>query len=157
MTNFKKLLFSSCHFQVDSEHLLKNFVIYEFREDSQLDWSQMLQVNENSELFTHDDISNETISWTQSYLDDLERIKDPGYLPTEQDILRARQPTTGIIEYPFDLDSIIFRWVVLEDFRKDNRIISIGIPLTGWLTSVDSDPSDGNGFTASRMSPRLYF
>lgn len=45
-----------------------------------------------------------------SYLSDLERIESPDYLPTEQDILRARAPTTGIIEYPFDLDSIIFRY-----------------------------------------------
>lgn len=44
-----------------------------------------------------------------SYLDDLDRIVEPDFLPTEQDILRARVPTTGIIEYPFDLDSIIFR------------------------------------------------
>ena len=45
-----------------------------------------------------------------SYLSDLELIRAPDYLPTEQDILRARAPTTGIIEYPFDLDSIIFRY-----------------------------------------------
>lgn len=45
-----------------------------------------------------------------SYLSDMERIRAPDYLPTEQDILRARAPTTGIIEYPFDLDSIIFRY-----------------------------------------------
>jgi len=44
-----------------------------------------------------------------SYLSDIERIEKPEYLPTEQDILRARAPTTGILEYPFDLDSIIFR------------------------------------------------
>ncbi|EFN68550.1 Guanine nucleotide-binding protein G(q) subunit alpha, partial [Camponotus floridanus] len=43
------------------------------------------------------------------YLSDLDRIEKPDFLPTEQDILRARAPTTGIIEYPFDLDSIIFR------------------------------------------------
>lgn len=49
------------------------------------------------------------IFFSHSYLDDLVRISAPEYLPTEQDILRARQPTTGIIEYPFDLDSIIFR------------------------------------------------
>lgn len=49
------------------------------------------------------------ISVLLSYLEDLERIQDPSYLPTEQDILRARVPTTGIIEYPFDLDSIVFR------------------------------------------------
>lgn len=40
----------------------------------------------------------------------MERIESADYLPTEQDILRARAPTTGIIEYPFDLDSIIFRY-----------------------------------------------
>lgn len=45
-----------------------------------------------------------------SYLSDLARIEAPDYLATEQDILRARQPTTGILEYPFDLDGIIFRY-----------------------------------------------
>lgn len=45
-----------------------------------------------------------------SYLDGVEKIAMPDYLPTLQDILRVRVPTTGIIEYPFDLDSIIFRW-----------------------------------------------
>ena len=44
-----------------------------------------------------------------SFLDDLDRISDVEYLPTEQDILRSRVPTTGIIEYPFDLDGIVFR------------------------------------------------
>jgi|688.fasta_scaffold1463792_1 hypothetical protein len=39
----------------------------------------------------------------------MERIALPSFLPTEQDILRARIATTGIIEYPFDLDSILFR------------------------------------------------
>jgi len=44
-----------------------------------------------------------------SYLDSIDRIASPGYLPTEQDVLRVRVPTTGIIEYPFDLENIIFR------------------------------------------------
>ena len=44
-----------------------------------------------------------------SFLSDLDRIKSDDYLPTEQDILRSRVPTTGIIEYPFDLDNIVFR------------------------------------------------
>jgi len=46
-----------------------------------------------------------------SYLDGIEKIALSDYLPTLQDILRVRVPTTGIIEYPFDLDSIIFRLV----------------------------------------------
>lgn len=49
------------------------------------------------------------VSAVFSYLSDLARISAPEYLPTEQDILRARAPTTGILEYPFDLDGIVFR------------------------------------------------
>ncbi|XP_021954765.1 guanine nucleotide-binding protein G(q) subunit alpha isoform X2 [Folsomia candida] len=55
------------------------------------------------------------------YLSDLDRIGSPDYLPTEQDILRARVPTTGIIEYPFDLDSIIFRMVDVGGQRSERR------------------------------------
>lgn len=42
---------------------------------------------------------------------DIDRVAAPNYLPTEQDILRVRVPTTGIIEYPFDLEEIRFRYV----------------------------------------------
>lgn len=59
-----------------------------------------------------------------SYLSDLERIESPDFLPTEQDILRARAPTTGILEYPFDLDSIIFRYRKLIK-KTPNFFISI--------------------------------
>ncbi|KAJ6648870.1 G protein alpha q subunit [Pseudolycoriella hygida] len=55
------------------------------------------------------------------YLDDLARIRTDDYLPTEQDILRARQPTTGIIEYPFDLDGIVFRMVDVGGQRSERR------------------------------------
>ncbi|KAI5644415.1 g-protein alpha subunit domain-containing protein [Phthorimaea operculella] len=56
-----------------------------------------------------------------SYLSDLARIEAADYLPTEQDILRARQPTTGILEYPFDLDGIIFRMVDVGGQRSERR------------------------------------
>lgn len=46
-----------------------------------------------------------------SYLMEIDRVAAPDYLPTEQDILRVRVPTTGIIEYPFDLEEIRFRYV----------------------------------------------
>lgn len=55
------------------------------------------------------------------YLSDLARIRAADYLPTEQDILRARAPTTGILEYPFDLDSIIFRMVDVGGQRSERR------------------------------------
>lgn len=53
-----------------------------------------------------------------SYISDLDRIEQPDYLPTEQDILRARAPTTGIIEYPFDLEEIRFRYVFYTGYHS---------------------------------------
>lgn len=55
------------------------------------------------------------------YLDALMRVSVPDYLPSLQDILRVRVPTTGIIEYPFDLDSIIFRMVDVGGQRSERR------------------------------------
>ncbi|XP_017488170.1 PREDICTED: G protein alpha q subunit isoform X5 [Rhagoletis zephyria] len=55
------------------------------------------------------------------YLSDLPRIELPDFLPTEQDILRARVPTTGILEYPFDLDGIVFRMVDVGGQRSERR------------------------------------
>lgn len=45
---------------------------------------------------------------------EVDRVAAPNYLPTEQDILRVRVPTTGIIEYPFDLEEIRFRYCDFE-------------------------------------------
>lgn len=44
-----------------------------------------------------------------SYFTELDRISQPSYIPDLQDILRVRVPTTGIIEYPFDMENAIFR------------------------------------------------
>ncbi|PAV61668.1 hypothetical protein WR25_04312 [Diploscapter pachys] len=37
------------------------------------------------------------------FLDEIDRIGEPGYQPTEKDVIRARVPTTGIneIEFPY--------------------------------------------------------
>uniref|UniRef100_A0A4W5Q6F2 Guanine nucleotide binding protein (G protein), alpha 14 n=1 Tax=Hucho hucho TaxID=62062 RepID=A0A4W5Q6F2_9TELE len=58
---------------------------------------------------------------TKYYLSDLDRIAAPSYLPTLQDILRVRVPTTGIIEYPFDLKTVIFRMVDVGGQRSERR------------------------------------
>ena len=44
-----------------------------------------------------------------SYLDSLQRIGSPEYLPTEQDILRTRVKTTGIVETHFTFKNLNFR------------------------------------------------
>ncbi|XP_041666909.1 guanine nucleotide-binding protein G(q) subunit alpha-like isoform X1 [Cheilinus undulatus] len=58
---------------------------------------------------------------TKYYLNDLDRIADTAYLPTQQDVLRVRVPTTGIIEYPFDLENVVFRMVDVGGQRSERR------------------------------------
>jgi len=55
------------------------------------------------------------------YLSDIDRVAMPDYLPSQQDILRVRVPTTGIIEYPFDLEEIRFRMVDVGGQRSERR------------------------------------
>lgn len=55
------------------------------------------------------------------FLSDIDRVSEEDFLPTEQDILRVRVPTTGIIEYPFDLETIIFRMVDVGGQRSERR------------------------------------
>ncbi|XP_026210337.1 guanine nucleotide-binding protein G(q) subunit alpha-like [Anabas testudineus] len=55
------------------------------------------------------------------YLNNMDRIAAPLYIPTLQDILRVRVPTTGIIEYPFDLQKMIFRMVDVGGQRSERR------------------------------------
>ncbi|CAH8485181.1 unnamed protein product [Heterobilharzia americana] len=55
------------------------------------------------------------------YLDNFDRIADPEYLPNLQDILRVRVPTTGIVEYPFNLESTVFRIVDVGGQRSERR------------------------------------
>ncbi|KAL3313970.1 hypothetical protein Ciccas_007418 [Cichlidogyrus casuarinus] len=57
----------------------------------------------------------------KDYLDNFDRIAEPDYIPDLQDILRVRVPTTGIVEYPFDLDSSIFRMVDVGGQRSERR------------------------------------
>lgn len=47
---------------------------------------------------------------SHSYLSDLERLVTPGYVPTEQDVLRSRVKTTGIIETQFSFKDLNFRY-----------------------------------------------
>ncbi|XP_063151234.1 guanine nucleotide-binding protein subunit alpha-14-like [Candoia aspera] len=55
------------------------------------------------------------------FLSDLERIAMPSFVPNEQDVLRVRIPTTGIIEYPFVLENVLFRMVDVGGQRSERR------------------------------------
>uniref|UniRef100_A0A8C6UJ99 Guanine nucleotide-binding protein subunit alpha n=1 Tax=Neogobius melanostomus TaxID=47308 RepID=A0A8C6UJ99_9GOBI len=75
---------------------------------------------------------------TKYYLNDLERVTAKDYVPTQQDVLRVRVPTTGIIEYPFDLENVIFSYLSdLERISDPNYlptqqdVLRVRIPTTG--------------------------
>ncbi|KAL5469382.1 hypothetical protein EMCRGX_G030633 [Ephydatia muelleri] len=56
------------------------------------------------------------------YLDALDRICAPNYLPTVDDVLRIRIATTGIVEYTFPMrKDVVFRMVDVGGQRSERR------------------------------------
>ncbi|KAL6475270.1 LOW QUALITY PROTEIN: guanine nucleotide-binding protein subunit alpha-13a [Colossoma macropomum] len=55
------------------------------------------------------------------FLDDMDRIGQQDYLPTQQDILLARKPTKGIHEYDFEIKNVPFKMVDVGGQRSERR------------------------------------
>lgn len=55
------------------------------------------------------------------YLDDLERICSPQYEPNDQDILRSRVKTTGIVETVFQVDKLTYRMFDVGGQRSERK------------------------------------
>lgn len=55
------------------------------------------------------------------YFNSIARIATPGYMPTEQDVLRARVRTTGIIETSFRYKDLIYRMFDVGGQRSERR------------------------------------
>lgn len=53
--------------------------------------------------------SNLCVPPPRSYLNDLERIAKSDYIPTQQDVLRTRVKTTGIVETHFTFKDLHFK------------------------------------------------
>lgn len=58
---------------------------------------------------------------TSYYMANLERIAAVDYIPTEQDVLRVRVPTTGINEYAFTINTIFLRIVDVGGQKSERR------------------------------------
>jgi hypothetical protein len=56
-----------------------------------------------------------------SFFENLDRLFDPSYMPTDQDILRTRLRTTGISETTFDLGTFIFRMFDVGGQRSERK------------------------------------
>ncbi|XP_017347701.2 guanine nucleotide-binding protein subunit alpha-13b [Ictalurus punctatus] len=55
------------------------------------------------------------------FLDNLEKLGMPDYLPSQQDILLARRPTKGIHEYDFEIKNVPFKMVDVGGQRSERR------------------------------------
>ncbi|XP_074491553.1 guanine nucleotide-binding protein subunit alpha-14-like [Sebastes fasciatus] len=58
---------------------------------------------------------------TEYYMSSLDRISAPDYIPTEQDVLRVRFPTTGIHDYSFTIKTITLRIVDVGGQKSERR------------------------------------
>ncbi|XP_061680696.1 guanine nucleotide-binding protein subunit alpha-11-like [Syngnathoides biaculeatus] len=58
---------------------------------------------------------------TEYYMSQLDRIAEPDYIPTEQDVLRVRFPTTGIHDYSFTINKIMLRIVDVGGQKSERR------------------------------------
>lgn len=64
-----------------------------------------------------------------SFLDAIDRISTPGYKPSDDDILRSRVATTGIIEIEFPYKKAVLRyllWYILPFFIIFFRMVDVG-------------------------------
>ncbi|XP_058047366.1 guanine nucleotide-binding protein G(t) subunit alpha-3 [Ahaetulla prasina] len=55
------------------------------------------------------------------YLNDLDRLTAPGYVPNEQDVLHSRVKTTGIIETQFSFKDLHFRMFDVGGQRSERK------------------------------------
>ncbi|XP_018617458.1 guanine nucleotide-binding protein subunit alpha-13a isoform X1 [Scleropages formosus] len=55
------------------------------------------------------------------FLDNVDKLGEPDYLPTQQDILLARKPTKGIHEYDFEIKNVPFKMVDVGGQRSERR------------------------------------
>ena len=58
---------------------------------------------------------------TKSYFDSIDRIAQPNYLPTDQDVLRSRVKTTGITETTFIIGDLTYRMFDVGGQRSERK------------------------------------
>lgn len=58
---------------------------------------------------------------TEYYMNNLDRLATPDYIPNAQDVLRVRFPTTGIHDYSFNVKAITLRIVDVGGQKSERR------------------------------------
>jgi hypothetical protein len=78
-----------------------------------------------------------------SFLDNIDRISEQNFTPNDDDLLRVRIPTTGIVQEDFEFSHVRLRYeyIVIKKFIYLNKL--------ELLMLVDKKQSDENGFIVS--------
>lgn len=58
---------------------------------------------------------------TEYYFTRIDEIMQPNYVPSEQDVLRSRVPTTGIVENSFEIEGSHFRMLDVGGQRSERK------------------------------------
>lgn len=66
-------------------------------------------------------VASDLFSAVHSFLDDLERVTALRYMPTDDDVLKARLKTVGVSEYKFEMEVAAGR-----DSGTEWRIVDVG-------------------------------
>jgi hypothetical protein len=76
-----------------------------------------------------------------SFLDDLDRLGTSNYQPTEQDILRTRVKTTGIVEVHFTFKNLNFKLVVHNQVGEAHTHIFVQT-VRRWRPTIGAEEMD---------------
>lgn len=60
-------------------------------------------------------------SFSRSYFDSIQRMADPNYLPSDQDVLRSRVKTTGITETHFQIGDLNYKVFDVGGQRSERK------------------------------------
>lgn len=86
------------------------------------------------------------------YLNSLDRISQHNYIPTQQDVLRTRVKTTGIVETHFSFKGLHFKWVSNSyKLIASGHCLTLNLFFAECLMSVDRDRSVKSGFIVLRV------
>jgi len=84
---------------------------------------------------------------TQYYFTEIDRLAAAGYIPTEQDVLRSRVRTTGIVQSDFTIKSIQFSMFDVGGQRNERR---------KWIHCFDNVQAVVFVASASEFDQKLY-
>lgn len=127
IVSLKTLCEQSVHFgQISPENLESKKYVEELKEDDEINEEvgrhlQRLWKDPGIQA-TYEKRSRFQLTDSASYFfEKIDEVMQPGYIPTEQDVLRSRVPTTGIVENHFEIDGNTFRMFDVGGQRSERK------------------------------------